>query len=58
MLKNVVVSSVFGEFPDESEGDNTTGVWTVAFVTGTDMAGARTFEVDMMTGEVTEVKSN
>ena len=56
--KNVVVSSVFGEFPDESGAGYKTGVWTVAFATGTDMADARTFEVDMMTGEVTEVKSN
>ena len=49
--KNVVVSSVFGEFPDESGAAYKTGVWTVAFATGTDMADARTFEVDMMTGE-------
>lgn len=33
-----------------------TAVWTVAFATGTELANAREYEVDMMTGEVTEVQ--
>ncbi len=56
--KNVVVSGVFAELPDGSGAGYKTGVWTVAFATGTDMADAQTFEVDMMTGEVTSVKSD
>ena len=56
--KNVVVSGVFAELPDASGAGYKTGVWTVAFATGTDMADARTFEVDIITGEVTKAKSN
>jgi len=56
--KNVVVSGVFGELPDSAGAGYKTGVWTVAFATGTDMADAQTFEVDMMTGAVTTVQSN
>ena len=30
-------------------------VWSVTFATGTDLADAREFTVDMMTGEVAEI---
>ena len=56
--KNVVVGGVFAELPGGAEADYKTGVWTVVFATGTDLADAQTFAVDMMTGEVTSVKSD
>ena len=55
--KNVAVGGVFAELPNAAAAGYKPGVWTVAFATGTDMADARTFEVDMMTGKVTKVKS-
>ena len=55
--KNVVVGGVFAELPGGAAAGYTPGVWTVAFATGTDLADAQTFSVDMMTGEVTKMKS-
>jgi hypothetical protein len=55
--KNVVVAGIFAELPGAGAAGYKSGVWTVAFATGTDMADAQTFEVDMMTGGVTKVKS-
>jgi len=50
--KNVVVSGTFALTPTSEEAGFTTGVWTVTFATGTDLADAKAFTVDMMTGEV------
>jgi hypothetical protein len=56
--KNVVVSGAFAEV--EATGGVDTGikpgVWTVTFASGTDLADAVTFEVDMMSGAVTAVE--
>ena len=50
--KNVMVSGTFALTPTSEEAGFTTGVWTVTFATGTDLADAKAFTVDMMTGEV------
>ena len=55
--KNVVVAGIFAQLPGAAAAGYKSGVWTVAFASGTDMADAQTFEVDMMTGQVTKVKS-
>jgi hypothetical protein len=56
--KNVVVSGAFAEVeaPGGADTGITPGVWTVTFASGTDLADAVTFEVDMMTGVVTAVE--
>jgi len=54
--KNVVVGGVFAELPGGAAAGYTPGVWTVAFATGTDLADAQTYVVDMMTGVVTRAK--
>jgi len=55
--KNVVVGGVFAEFPNSAAAGYEAGVWTIAFASGTDLADAQTYEVDMMTGAVSKVKS-
>jgi hypothetical protein len=50
--KNVMVGGTFALTPTSEEAGFKTGVWTVTFATGTDLADARTFTVDMMTGAV------
>lgn len=54
--KNVVVGGVFAELPGAAAAGYKTGVWTVTFATGTDLADAQKYEVDMMTGKVKKVK--
>jgi len=55
--KNVVVSGAFAEVeaPGGADMGLKTGVWTVTFASGTDLADAVKFEVDMMSGAVTAV---
>jgi hypothetical protein len=53
--KNVVVGGIFAQTPSGIETGLEMGVWSVTFATGTDLADARKFTVDMMTGEVAEV---
>ena len=54
--KNVVVGGVFAELPGAAAAGYRTGVWMVTFATGTDLADAQKYEVDMMTGEVTKAE--
>jgi hypothetical protein len=54
--RNVVVGGVFAELPGAAAAGYKTGVWTVTFATGTDLADAQKYEVDMMTGKVTKAK--
>ena len=54
--KNVMVSGTFAETPGGVESGIKTGVWTVTFASGTDLADAVVFSVDMMSGEVTAAK--
>ena len=55
--KNVMVSGAFAEVeaPGGADTGIKPGVWTVTFASGTDLADAVTFEVDMMSGAVTAV---
>jgi hypothetical protein len=55
--KNVVVGGVFAELPGGAAAGYTPGVWTVIFATGTDLADAQTYSVDMTTGEVHRLKT-
>ena len=50
--KNVMVGGSFALTPSSEEAGFTTGVWTVTFASGTDLADAQAFTVDMMSGEV------
>ena len=54
--KNVMVSGTFAETPGGLESGIKTGVWTVTFASGTDLADAAVFSVDMMSGAVTAAK--
>jgi len=56
--KNVMVSGAFAEIEAPGGVDVGTGpgVWAVTFASGTDLADAVTFEVDMMSGAVTAVE--
>ena len=56
--KNVVVSGAFAEVeaPGGVDAGIKPGVWTVTFASGTDLADAVEFEVDMMSGAVTAVE--
>lgn len=56
--KNVMVSGAFAEVeaPGGADPGIKSGVWTVTFASGTDLADAVTFQVDMMTGDVTAVE--
>lgn len=50
--KNVMVGGTFAVTPTSEEAGFTTGAWTVTFATGTDLADAQAFTVDMMSGDV------
>jgi len=54
--KNVVVGGSFAETPQSADAGMSMGVWEVTFATGTDLADAQAFTVDMMTGEVAAAK--
>jgi hypothetical protein len=54
--KNVMVSGMFAETPGGAESGIKTGVWTITFASGTDLADAVVFSVDMISGEVTAAK--
>jgi len=54
--KNVMVGGTFALTPTSDEAGFEMGVWTVTFATGTDLADAQEYTVDMMTGEVAEGK--
>ena len=56
--KNVLVGGVFAELPGGVEAGYTPGIWTVVFASGTDLADAQTYAVNMTTGEVAKVKKN
>jgi hypothetical protein len=49
--KNVVVSGFFAETPSTA-AETKPGAWHVIFASGTDLADAQEYDVDMMTGEV------
>lgn len=49
--KNVVVSGFFAETPSTAAATKA-GVWHVIFASGTDLADAQPYDVDMMTGAV------
>jgi hypothetical protein len=53
---NVMVGGAFADLPGAADLDIRSGVWTVTFATGTDLADAQKYDVDMMTGEVTAVE--
>lgn len=53
---NVMVGGAFADLPGAADLDIRSGVWTVTFATGTDLADAQKYDVDMMTGEVTAAK--
>ncbi len=53
---NVLVGGAFVDLPGAADLNVRSGVWTVTFATGTDLADAQKYDVDMMTGEVTAVK--
>lgn len=55
--KNVMVGGTFAETPDAAEAGYVSGVWTVTFASGTDLADAQKYTVDMMTGEVAAAPS-
>jgi hypothetical protein len=54
--KNVMVGGSFASTPQSEEAGMGIGVWDVTFATGTDLADAQKFTVDMMTGEVAAAK--
>jgi hypothetical protein len=54
--KNVVVGGTFAQTPQSADAGMDIGVWEVTFATGTDLADAQKFTVDMMSGEVAAAK--
>jgi hypothetical protein len=54
--KNVMVGGAFAQTPGSEEAGMAFGVWDVTFATGTDLADAQKFTVDMMSGEVASAK--
>jgi len=54
--RNVMVGGAFVDLPGAADLDVRPGVWTVTFASGTDLADAQKYDVDMMTGEVTAVE--
>ena len=54
--KNVMVGGSFAQTPQSAEEGGVIGVWEVTFASGTDLADAQAFTVDMMTGEVAAAK--
>ena len=55
--KNVMVSGTFAEIPEVAASGMEAGVWHITFASGTDLADAIAYDVDMMTGEVTAAKT-
>ena len=51
--KNVVVSGFFAETPNTA-AETKPAVWHIIFASGTDLADAQEYDVDMMSGEVSE----
>jgi hypothetical protein len=54
--KNVMVGGSFAQTPQSADAGIDIGVWEVTFASGTDLADAQKFTVDMMTGEVAAAK--
>jgi hypothetical protein len=54
--KNVMVGGSFAQTPQSADAGMDIGVWEVTFATGTDLADAQAFTVDMMSGEVAAAK--
>ena len=54
--KNVMVGGSFAQTPQSADSGMDLGVWEVTFASGTDLADAQKFTVDMMTGEVAAAK--
>ena len=54
--KNVMVGGSFAQTPQSADAGMNIGVWEVTFASGTDLADAQKFTVDMMTGEVAAAK--
>jgi hypothetical protein len=54
--KNVLVAGSFAQTPQSADAGTDIGVWEVTFASGTDLADAQAFTVDMMTGEVAAAK--
>jgi hypothetical protein len=54
--KNVMVVGTFAETPSSTSAGFDLGVWTVTFATGTDLADAQAYTVDMKTGQVAKAK--
>ena len=54
--KNVMVGGSFAQTPQSADAGVDIGVWEVTFASGTDLADAQKFTVDMMTGEVAAAK--
>jgi hypothetical protein len=54
--KNVMVGGSFAETKQSADAGMSIGVWDVTFASGTDLADAQKFTVDMMTGEVAAAK--
>jgi hypothetical protein len=50
--KNVMVMGAFADTPGASALGVKPGVWSITFASGTDLADATEFKVDMKTGEV------
>jgi hypothetical protein len=53
---NVMVVGTFAETPSSTSAGFDLGVWTVTFATGTDLADAQAYTVDMKTGQVAKAK--
>jgi hypothetical protein len=53
---NVSVTGLFAKTSEDAALNLAPGIWRVTFATGTDLADAQTYDVDMMTGDVTAVK--
>jgi len=54
--KNVMAGGSFAQTPQSADAGMDIGVWEVTFASGTDLADAQKFTVDMMTGEVAAAK--
>ena len=54
--KNVMVAGTFAETPSSTAAGFELGVWTITFATGTDLAAAQAYMVDMKTGLVAKAK--
>jgi hypothetical protein len=54
--KNVMAGGSFAQTPQSADAGMDIGVWEVTFASGTDLADAQKFTVDMMSGEVAAAK--